>query len=170
MKESKIRTGGVRALLGTVLVTLVSFGCDSGPTSPTPASGSGTQETAEVVVSGTFSSANALSSGLAGISQTDVNDITVEVVGTGQSVAVSNGTFALSGLPAGSFTLVFRDGTGKRLGKLTFDNVQAGQTIELLLELHDEGVVLLKEVRDGEVVVDNSADETGNDDGDGRKQ
>ena len=161
MTESRIRSGRVSALLGMLLVALVTFGCGSSPTSTSSSSGPSSQETVEgAVLSGTFTSASASSSGLTAFSQTDVNDITVAVAGTGLSAPVSNGTFFLSGLPTGSFTLVFRDGAGTVLGRLTFNDVHAGQTIELLLELHDEGVVLLREIRDDEIVVDNTADDS----------
>ena len=164
MRKLKIRLSRVSALVAVFLVAFLSFSCDSSPTSPStspsPSSSSSSQDVAErAQLSGTFTPASASSSRFAAFSQTDVNDITVEVLGTGQSVAVTNGTFFLGELPTGSFTLVFRDGTGTELGRLTFNNVQAGQTIELLLELHDQGVVLLKEVRDGETVVDNTTDD-----------
>ncbi len=172
MTELKMRAGRVSALLAVLLVAFATFGCDSSPTSPStspsPSSSSSSQETTEgAELSGTFTSASASSSRFAAFSKTDVNDITVEVLGTGQSAAVTNGTFFLPELPTGSFTLVFRDGTGTELARLTFNNVLAGQKIELLLEFHDQGVVLLKEVRDGGTVVDNTTvDDEGNNAGD----
>jgi hypothetical protein len=163
MTKLRIRLSRVSALVAVLLVAFITFGCNSSPSSPSPSSSSSSQETVQTVqgasLSGTFTSAGALSSRLAAFSRTDVNDVTVEVLGTGQTAAVTNGTFFLPELPTGSFTLVFRDGTGTELGRLTFRNVQPGQKIELLLELHDQGVVLLRETRDDVVVQDNTTDD-----------
>ena len=59
---------------------------------------------------------------------------------TGISVAVgSNGSFTLRGLPDGAFTLIFRDESGNRIGRIRFKEVLPNQELAILVELNDEG-------------------------------
>lgn len=60
----------------------------------------------------------------------------------------ADGTFTLRGLPAGSFTLVFMQGTTE-VGRLTFDEVAANQQITIEVRLVDEEIVLVDEDRRG---------------------
>lgn len=60
-----------------------------------------------------------------------------------------DGGFVLRGLPAGSFTLVFTDGAGAELGRLTFDAVLPNQELTVSVEVTDGRVVLVEEQRNG---------------------
>ena len=87
-----------------------------------------------------------------------------------QTGVSSDGTFSLTGLPVGSFTLLFRNEDGEILGEFTFTNVVDGQTISLVLRLEDDTVTLEEERRDGVVVSgtidgdDESSDDESSDD------
>ena len=59
-----------------------------------------------------------------------------------------DGTFTLRGLPSGSFTLVFMQGTTE-LGRLTFDEVAANQQITISVQLVSNEIVLVDEDRRG---------------------
>jgi hypothetical protein len=89
-------------------------------------------------------------------SAADLSGITVEVLDsdgndTGISVAVaSNGSFTLRGLPEGGFTLIFRDKSGTRIGRIPFKEVMPNQQLSILVDLDDGGkVILLLEKRNG---------------------
>jgi hypothetical protein len=60
----------------------------------------------------------------------------------------ADGTFTLRGLPAGSFTLVFTQGTTE-VGRLVFDEVAANQQITITVQLVSGEVVLVDEDRRG---------------------
>ncbi len=82
---------------------------------------------------------------------TDVDDLTVSVFDGEKevgSVKVENGTFTLRGLPAGSFTLVFKNGTAE-VGWLIFEDVKVNQQIVIVVELVDGQVKRLEETRNG---------------------
>jgi hypothetical protein len=82
---------------------------------------------------------------------TDVDDLTVSVLDGEKevgSVKVENGTFTLRGLPAGSFTLVFKNGTAE-VGRLIFEDVKVNQQIVIVVELVDGQVKRLEETRNG---------------------
>jgi hypothetical protein len=82
---------------------------------------------------------------------TDVDDLTVSVlVGENEvgSVKVVNGSFTLRGLPAGSLTLVFKNGTVE-VDRLTIDGVKVNQQIAIVVELVNGKVNLLEETRNG---------------------
>jgi len=61
----------------------------------------------------------------------------------------SDGSFVLRGLPAGSFTLLFKDAAGKELGTLTFEAVLPNQELTVSVEIVAGSVVLIEEQRDG---------------------
>ena len=60
----------------------------------------------------------------------------------------ADGTFTLRGLPAGSFTLVFKQGTTE-VGRLVFDQVAANQQITISVKLVASEIVLVDEDRRG---------------------
>jgi hypothetical protein len=60
----------------------------------------------------------------------------------------TDGTFTLRGLPAGSFTLVFKQGDDE-VGRLVFAEVAANQQITISVQLVDSEVVLVDEDRRG---------------------
>jgi hypothetical protein len=64
------------------------------------------------------------------------------------STMVENGSFTLRGLPEGSFTLEFFEGTTS-VGTLTFSQVAANQQITITIQLVDSDVVLVDEDRRG---------------------
>jgi len=62
----------------------------------------------------------------------------------------ADGTFTLRGLPAGSFTLVFTQGTpAVEIGRLTFAEVAANQQITIEVSIVDSEIVLIDEDRRG---------------------
>ncbi len=158
------------AMLIVPFVVLLSTGCDVNP-SPTSTTPVNSVPASSTRVNGTFTSRNVSSQGLGGFSQTELDEITVEVQNTDIQTGVSSdGTFSLTGLPVGSFTLLFRNEDGEILGEFTFTNVVDGQTISLVLKLEDDTVTLEEERRDGVVVSgtidgdDESEDEESSDD------
>ena len=158
------------AMLIVPFVVLLSTGCDVNP-SPTSTTTVNSVPASSTRVNGTFTSRNVSSQGLGGFSQTELDEITVEVQNTDIQTGVSSdGTFSLTGLPVGSFTLLFRNEDGEILGEFTFTNVVDGQTISLVLKLEDDTVTLEEERRDGVVVSgtidgdDESEDEESSDD------
>jgi hypothetical protein len=75
--------------------------------------------------------------------------LTVTVVGTSISTTVTTeGTFTLRGLPEGSFTLEFLDGTTS-LGTIDFTGVNANQEITITVLIEGSAVTLLEERRNG---------------------
>lgn len=76
--------------------------------------------------------------------------ITVFVLGEPDIKATvgDDGTFTLRGLPAGSFTLVFMQGTTE-VGRLTFDEVAANQQITISVQMVSNEIVLVDEDRRG---------------------
>jgi hypothetical protein len=60
----------------------------------------------------------------------------------------TDGTFTLRGLPAGSFTLLFMQGTTE-LGRLTFTEVAANQQITITVQVVSTEIVLVDEDRRG---------------------
>jgi len=61
----------------------------------------------------------------------------------------SDGSFVLRGLPAGSFTLLFKDASGNVLGTLEFDAVLPNQELTVSVEIVAGSVVLVEELRNG---------------------
>lgn len=76
--------------------------------------------------------------------------ITVSVVSDPSITATvgADGTFTLRGLPAGSFTLVFMQGSTE-IGRLTFTEVAANQQITISVQVVSGEVVLVDEDRRG---------------------
>jgi hypothetical protein len=140
-----------RAILTSLALVLSSFlvvGCGgSSPTSPTQDG---------VNLTGQFVSDGSSPLALRAQFSTDLGGVTVEVLDsdgndTGISVAVgSDGSFTLRGLPEGAFTLIFRDESGTRIGRIRFKEVMPNQQISILVDLSDDGTVsLLSEKRNG---------------------
>ena len=65
-----------------------------------------------------------------------------------KTTVAADGTFTLRGLPEGSFTLVFMQGSTE-VGRLTFDQVAANQQITIKVQLVSNEVVLVDEDRRG---------------------
>lgn len=140
-----------RTILTSLAFGLLSFlvvGC--GGSSPTSPSQDG------VNLTGQFASDGSSLLALRAQSATDVGGITVEVLDsdgndTGIRVAVSSsGSFILRGLPEGAFTLIFRDESGNRIGRIRFRQVLPNQEISILVDMGDDGTVsLLSEKRNG---------------------
>ena len=65
-----------------------------------------------------------------------------------KATVADDGTFTLRGLPAGSFTLVFMQGTTE-LGRLVFTEVAANQQITITVQVVSNEVVLVDEDRRG---------------------
>ena len=134
--------------LALALSSFLVAGCGgSSPTSPTQDG---------VNLTGQFVSDGSSQLALRAQSSTDLGGVTVEVLDsngndTGISVAVgSNGSFTLRGLPDGAFTLIFRDESGTRIGRIRFTEVMPNQHLSILVDLNDEGTVsLLFEKRNG---------------------
>lgn len=76
--------------------------------------------------------------------------ITVSVLSDPSIAATvgTDGSFTLRGLPAGSFTLVFTQGTTE-VGRLTFDEVAPNQQITITVQLVSNELVLVDEDRRG---------------------
>ena len=131
-------------------LAFVIVGCGgSSPTSPpqsTEAVGNASQG---VTLTGRF-----LGSGSGRLQRalvTEVDDLTVSVLVGGNevgSVKVVNGSFTLRGLPEGSLTLVFKNGTVE-VDRLTIDGVKVNQQIAIVVELVNGRVNLLEETRNG---------------------
>jgi len=135
-------------LLAVALLSFLVVSC--GGSSPTSPSQDG------VNLSGQFVSDGRSPLALRAQSAKDLVGVTVEVLDsdgndTGIRVAVSsNGSFTLRGLPEGAFTLIFRDESGNRIGRIRFKEVLPNQEISILVDLADDGTVsLLMEKRNG---------------------
>ena len=135
-------------LLAVALLSFLVVSC--GGSSPTSPSQDG------VNLSGQFVSDGRSPLALRAQSAKDLVGVTVEVLDsdgndTGIRVAVSsNGSFTLRGLPEGAFTLIFRDESGNRIGRIRFKEVMPNQQLSILVDLNDDGTVsLLMEKRNG---------------------
>ena len=137
-----------RTILTSLALALSSFlvaGCGgSSPTSPTQDG---------VNLTGQFVSDGSSPLALRAQSSTDLGGVTVEVLDsdgndTAISVAVgSNGSFTLRGLPDDAFTLIFRDESGTRIGRIRFKEVMPNQQISILVDLSDDGKPALREAQ-----------------------
>jgi hypothetical protein len=137
-----------------LLAALGIAACNYNPTSPFEGfNGELSQNGA--TLKGRFATAASLSAGLKSVAANAFDGITVTVLDkngndTGITTGVSsNGSFTLRGLPAGSFTLVFKDANGDEIGRMTFDEVKVNQEITIVVALDQGGVQLLEEKRDG---------------------
>ena len=167
MVKEEHRATGLKVLLG--MLAVFAFGCGSDvPTSSTSVS---TAASSSVRLNGSFASSGG--SALRDFTQSELDDITVEVEGTNITTQVrSDGSFSLRGLPVGLFNLIFRDENGAVIGEIAFGNVLSGQSIEILLRLEEDGsVTLLEERRDGVILEghivgddDSSSDDSESDD------
>ncbi len=129
------------ALLFAACAMLMLAGCGSGGGS----SDSPTVEKSAVVIG----KLAAVKSGLMTVAAGD--PITVYVLSDPEikTTVGADGTFTLRGLPAGSFTLVFMQGTTE-VGRLVFDEVAANQQITITVQVVSTGeVVLVDEDRRG---------------------
>jgi hypothetical protein len=125
-----------------VLAALALVSC-GGPSSPSTSQ--------DVVLHGMISGGSAggaaAYSGTGGTAGSD--PIVVTVQGTSITTTVADdGSFTLRGLPTGSFTLVFTQGT-TTLGSLTFGEVKPNQEITVTIEVTPSGVTVLEERRTG---------------------
>jgi len=117
--------------------------CGGNPTGPSPSEGVVLDGT---VVGGTAALAFHASAGsTAGADEIIVtcreNPAITTTVGT-------DGRFTLRGLPAGGFTLDFKQGTTS-LGSLTFGDVKPNQEITITVALSDSSVTLVEQKRNG---------------------
>jgi hypothetical protein len=123
------------------------LGCDFNPTAPFEGfdeSGAG------VVLTGRFADPSAALA-LRALSSSAETMTVVVLDESGNEVGrveVENGTFVLRGLPDGSFTVEFYQGSTK-VGSLVFDSVLPNQQIAITVELRDGTIRLLDEKRTG---------------------
>lgn len=154
MKDLRVKLERWHTFLGVMLMFALA-GCNSNPTSPSPAPSSSPEVASSATagapeLTGTFSQASALSAGLRSLRFVGVDGMMVEVQGTGITTTVANGMFVLEGLPVGTFTLVFKDATGSEVGSIRFDGVAADHKITIVVELNDGLVALTEESRANE--------------------
>jgi len=136
---------GLRSLLAGVLAAGMLFvgGCGGG---------GGTTEAAatkSTIVAGKFVAATV--SAKAGVVPTAASDPIVVTVQGEPAITTTvgdDGTFTLRGLPAGSFTLVFTQGSDT-VGTLVFQEVAANQQITISVQLVGGEVVLIDQDRRG---------------------
>lgn len=132
-----------RSVLAAVLCVLsavVIAACGGSPSGPSSAEG---VTLSGRVVGGPVGFASASSGASSSIT------LTVTVQGTSISTTITtDGTFTLRGLPEGSFTLEFFDGSTS-LGTLTFTDVNANQQITITVSLDGSTVTLLEQRRNG---------------------
>lgn len=134
------------------VLAFAAFGCgSSSPTSPSQGIGNPQPQTAAqgATLTGRF-----LGSGSSRMQRalvTDVDDLTVSVLDGAievGSVDVENGSFTLRGLPEGTLTLVFKEGSVE-VDRLTIEGVKVNQQIVIVVELVNGEVNLLEETRNG---------------------
>ena len=133
-----------RSLVAAAAVVLAAA-CGFSPTSPFEGfDGKGSR------VSGSFDSSVAALGEGAAAAASGVQGIQVSLRENGSlsTTVGGNGTFALAGVPTGSFTLLFLRGGGT-IGEMRFQNVRPNQEIRIVVSLTVNGeVVLLEEQRD----------------------
>jgi hypothetical protein len=118
-------------------------GCGGGATGPSGSQG--------VSLRGTVSGFGAVAAADVAAMSSSVDAITVTVQ---ENPAIttrvgSDGTFTLRGLPEGSFTLVFTNGSGAVLGTLRFTELKPNQELTITIKVTDNAVTLLDERRNG---------------------
>jgi hypothetical protein len=129
------------AALGLVLASC------GGPTSPSGVAtlrGTVLDETAGAAPAAVVSEEAAGVSAQSAGNSSSVADVTVavqEAPGLTATVA-KDGTFSLSGLPTGTITLVFSR-NGRELGRLTIEDVLAGEQLDIKVKVRGNGVTLL---------------------------
>ena len=140
---------GLRRRLSSSLLLLVSalgLGSCSGDSLVTP---SGAQT---IVVRGELlggaSTATASSAQAPSASTAEAITVTVQENSAIVSTVGPDGSFTLRGLPAGTFTLVFTQGSTP-LGMLTFERVLPNQEITITVDVSTGTVVLVEERRNG---------------------
>jgi hypothetical protein len=133
----------IRLLSGLILGASL-LACGGSPAAPTA-----DQAPGDVVVRGTVQGAG-LAAGTSGRS-TSVSSgaLTVSVLEAPAhtSQVGGDGSFALTGLPAGHLTLVFSR-TGQRLGILLLEGLTPGAQVTIRVELNASGAVLLEQQSD----------------------
>jgi hypothetical protein len=136
-----VSTPSFRSILGLALTTLgVMFFAGCGGSSSSSSEAPQVAKTAVVV--GQVSLPGAKAAG---------DPIEVRVVGADPPISTmvaTDGSFTLRGLPEGSFTLAFFQGT-TQVGTLTFSQVAANQQITITVKLVENDVVLVDEDRRG---------------------
>jgi hypothetical protein len=123
------------AVLASVAMMMLLYGCGSGGTTSVAVEKS-------AIVMGKVVAAKA--------AKADGDPITVSVASEPDIKATvgADGTFTLRGLPAGSFTLVFVQGTTE-VGRLEFREVAANQQVTISVQLVASEIVLVDEDRRG---------------------
>jgi hypothetical protein len=127
--------------LSVLILGVLGLAACGGPSSPSAA-----QDVVlhGVILGGSAGGAAAFSGGNAG-----GVPIVVTVQGTPITTTVADdGSFTLRGLPTGSFTLVFTQGS-VTLGTATFAEVMPNQEITITIEVTPSGVVVVEEKRTG---------------------
>jgi hypothetical protein len=99
------------------------------------------------MISGGSAGGAAAYSGATGTAASDPIIVTVQGTPITTTVA-ADGSFTLRGLPTGSFTLVFTQGT-TTLGSVLFGEVMPNQEITVTIEVTPSGVTVLEERRTG---------------------
>jgi len=129
-------------------------GCSGNDSSgePVAASGSGSGTGSESVVIGKVLAATTEKSSPGGelitLAAGVPIDVSVQEMPEIKATVGDDGTFTLRGLPAGSFTLVFKQG-GVVIGQLKFDEVAINQQITISVQIVGGEIVLMDEDRRG---------------------
>ena len=136
----------LKRILVLMTAMLALAGCSSG-------GGSSDMTTADktTVVVGKFDAPKSMGiPPLAVVPQAASDPITVHVLSDPSITTTvgADGTFTLRGLPQGSFTLVFMQGTTE-VGRLQFDQVAPNQQITITVQLVSGEVVLIDQARIG---------------------
>ena len=124
------------ALLAAIAMMLLMAGCGSGGT------------TASVAVEKSAIVTGKVVAGKAAKAEGDPISVFVASEPDIKATVGTDGTFTLRGLPAGSFTLVFMQGTAE-VGRLEFREVAANQQITISVQLVASEIVLVDEDRRG---------------------
>jgi hypothetical protein len=102
------------------------------------------------VVVGSFAASKSAATSVAAVPTAAGDPITVSVL-SDPSISTTvgaDGTFTLRGLPSGSFTLVFKQGSTE-IGRLDFSSVLPNQQLTITIQLVSNEVVLVDEARTG---------------------
>jgi hypothetical protein len=135
-----------RALAFLLIAAVVGLAAACGSSTP----GSPSEGAQGVVLRGSLSGLEALSSGRVHSLSTTAAVLTVTVAEK-PSITTTvgpDGTFTLRGLPEGDFTLVFTS-SGTEIGRLHFSEVKPNQEITITVQVAASGIALVEESRNG---------------------